>query len=82
MTGVARKESLEAGAMAQLLRALAAARFSSQHSYEGSQLNTILVLGDLMPTSGFLRHCTHMVHVHTCRHALIHLSKSKENFKK
>lgn len=35
-----------------------------------------------MPTSGFRRHCTHMVHMHTCRQTLILLSKSKENFKK
>lgn len=74
---------MEVGAVAQLLRALAgpAARFSSQHSHEGSQLSIIPVLGHLMPTSDFLGHCTHMAHMHTCRQILILLSKSKENFK-
>ena len=49
--------------------------FSSQHAHSGLHLPLTSVGEITVPSSGLLRHCTHVVHIHTYRqnkHTYIH----------
>ena len=53
-------------------------KFSSQHLHGSTLPLVTLVLGDLMPPFGLCGHCTHVVHMQTCKQTLIYI-KIHEN---
>jgi hypothetical protein len=56
--------------------------YSSKYPQGSSQPSVIPVPGDLIPSTDLFRHCTHVVHSHTCRpYTHTYKTKINKNFK-